>query len=181
MKIILIGMKGCGKTTIGMSLAKQLQVPFIDSDTALEKMHKQDSGEAIPVPEILKKYGEKYFNALETRAVECIAKEYSRTNVVFACGGRTPLQKENRAILAEFGTIIFLRVEMAVLLKRIRAQGIPAFFPYRDDPEKSLNELLAKRIPLYEELAHLTINVSEDTTEEVVATILKELRDHGKH
>lgn len=181
MKIVLIGMKGCGKTTIGMSLAKQLQVSFIDSDVAVEKVHKEDSGEAISVQGILKKYGEKYFNALETRTVECIAKEYGHTNFVFACGGRTPLGEENRAILAGLGTIIFLRVETAVLLKRIRTQGIPAFFPYQDDPEKSLDELLAKRMPVYEKLAHLTIYVGEDTTEEVIAAILKELGDHGEN
>ena len=181
MRIIFVGMKGCGKTTLGASLAERLQITFIDSDTEIEKMHKQEHGEALSFREIFKKYGGSYFNALDARTLRHIAKEFGNTDFVFACGGRTPLQAENQEILAGLGTIIFLHVEKTVLLRRILAQGIPAFFPYQNDPEKSLDELFRERLPAYKQLADLTIEVREGTSEELITTIMSELRYDGKY
>jgi shikimate kinase len=181
MRIILVGMKGCGKTTLGKLLAEQMQISFIDSDAYIEKMHEQERGEAIPFREIFKKYGEQYFSALDSKTLKHIAKEFGNTDFVFACGGRTPLQEENQEILSGLGKVIFLKVEKAVLLKRILAQGIPAFFPYPADPDKSLDELLTERLPAYKKLADITIDVSNGTSEEVINTILTELRAYGKN
>src|SRR5947209_8052307 len=181
MRIILIGMKGCGKTTLGTLLAERLQIPFIDSDTEIEKMHERGRGEALPFRQIFKQYGEKYFHALDTRTLKHIAQEFGNTDFVFACGGRTPLQEENQEILPGLGKIFFLQVEKAVLLKRILAQGIPAFFPYPDDPEKSLDELLRERVPVYKKLADVTIDVGEGTAEEAIQTIMTELRNYGQN
>jgi shikimate kinase len=181
MRIILIGMKGCGKTTIGTLLAEKLRVPFIDSDTEIEKMHKRDKGEALSFRQIFKQHGETYFHALDTRTLKHIAREFGKRDFVFACGGRTPLQEENQEILPRLGKIVFLHVDRDVLLKRILAQGIPAFFPYQDDPERSLDELLTERVPAYKRVADLSIDVGEETSEEVVHAILTELRayDHN--
>ena len=181
MRIILIGMKGCGKTTLGTLLAAKLQIPFIDSDTEIEKTHKRDRGEAISFREIFKQYGEQYFRALDTRTLKHIAQELGNTDFVFACGGQTPLQEENQEILSGLGQIIYLEVEKAVLLKRILAQGTPAFFPYPDDPEKSLDELLTERLPLYKKLAGVTIDISEGTSEELIHSIMAELKDDDKN
>lgn len=181
MRIILIGMKGCGKTTLGTLLAEKLQISFIDSDTEIEKTYGREKGEAISFRQVFKKYGEKYFRALETRTLKHIANEYSNTDFVFACGGRTPLQEENQEILPGLGKIIFLNVEKDVLLKRILAQGIPAFFPYQGDPDRSLDELLMERVPAYKKLADVTIDASEGTSEELVHTIMTELKDYDKN
>jgi shikimate kinase len=181
MRIIFIGMKGCGKTTLGSLLAERLQIAFIDADTEIEKMHKQECGETISFREIFRKYGAAYFHALDTRTLKHIANEFGNTDFVFACGGRTPLQEENQEILVGLGTIIFLYIEKAVLLKRILPQGIPAFFRYQDDPEKSLDELFKERLPIYRKLADITIDVSEGTSEDFIDTIMTELADHDKH
>jgi shikimate kinase len=174
-------MKGCGKTTIGRLLAETLQVPFIDADTEIEHMHRWERGETLSFRQIFKQYGETYFQALDTRTLKHIAREFEHMDYVFACGGRTPLQEENREILPQLGTIIFLHVDKPVLLKRILAQGIPAFFPYQDDAEKSLDELLTQRVPAYKTVADLTIDVGEGTSEEVMHTILKELRAYDQN
>ena len=180
-RILLIGMKGCGKTTIGRLLAEKLRVPFIDSDTEIEQMHRRERSEALSSGQILKQYGETYFHALEIRALKHVAREIEKTDFVFACGGRTPLQEENQEILPQLGTIIFLHTDKVVLLKRILAQGIPSFFPYQDDAEKSLDELLTQRMPAYKKLADLTIVVGEGTPEEVMHTILTELRAYDQN
>ncbi len=181
MRIIFIGMKGGGKTTLGKLLAEKLHIPFLDCDAYLEKMHEQDHGEALSPSEILKKYGEKYFSALETKTLKQLAKEFGHTDFVLSCGGRTPLQEENQEILSGLGKIFFLQVEKAVLLQRLLAQGIPSFFPYPDNPEKSLDELLVKRLPAYKKLADVTIDASKRTSEELLHTIMMELNDDDKN
>ena len=162
-------------------MAEKLRVPFIDSDTEIEQMHRRERSEALSSGQILKQYGETYFHALEIRALKQVAREIEKTDFVFACGGRTPLQEENQEILPQLGTIIFLHTDKVVLLKRILAQGIPSFFPYQDDAEKSLDELLTQRMPAYKKLADLTIVVGEGTPEEVMHTILTELRAYDQN
>lgn len=180
MSIVLIGMKGCGKTTLGRLLAKKLQLSFIDSDAAIEQMHQQEKGEALPFREIFKRYGEAYFSTLETRTLQHIAQESETTQFVLACGGQTPLREGNQQILSSLGSIVFLQVDESVLLKRILTQGMPAFFPYPHDPERSLHELLAQRLPVYKRLADIIVDVSTGTPGEAAYTILAELK-HDKH
>lgn len=175
MRIVLIGMKGCGKTTIGTLLAERLHIPFIDSDAEIEKIYQLTTGEALPFRQIFKQHGEAYFHALEISALKHIVQEFGQANVILACGGRTPLQEQNQALLAELGEIIFLNLEKTILLKRILAQGIPAFFRYPDDPERSLNELLSERLPVYKKLADRTLDIGAEAPEEVVHTILTEI------
>ncbi|HLI07313.1 MAG TPA: shikimate kinase [Ktedonobacteraceae bacterium] len=181
MRMILIGMKGCGKTTIGKMLAKTLDVPFLDADSEIESMHRRERGESLSFRQIFQRYGAAYFHALDARALLNLAHERASSDFVFACGGRTPLQQGNQAILARLGTVLFLNVEKSVLLRRILAQGIPAFFPYPDDPERSLDELLRERAPVYKRLAHLTVNIGEETCRQVVQMILRELRAYEQH
>ena len=181
MRIVLIGMKGSGKTTTGKVLADHLQVPFIDADAEIEHMHRRERGEALAFRQIFQQYGTTYFQALETRTLQHMARECEHTDYVFACGGGTPLQAENREILPRLGIIIYLDVDRAVLLKRILAHGIPAFFPYQDDAEKSLDVLLAEREPVYKAIADLTIAVGEGSSREAMQTILKELSAYEQH
>lgn len=180
MSIVLIGMKGCGKTTLGKLLAQKLQLTFIDSDAAIEQMHWQEKGEALPFREIFKRYGGEYFSALEARTLQHIAQEGKTMQFVLACGGQTPLREKNQQVLRKLGPIVFLQIDEPVLLKRILAQGVPAFFPYPDDPAKSLHELLAERLPIYKKLADITIDASVNTPDEAVHTILAELK-YDKH
>jgi shikimate kinase len=169
-RIILIGMKGCGKTTVGILLAKNLLVPFIDCDAEIEKAHQQAQGETLPFRQIFARYGGEYFHALEVAALRNIARAGEKTDFVLSCGGSTPLSQENQEILLGLGKIIFLNVEKGVLLKRILAQGIPAF---------SWEVLLEERLPIYRQCAEITINVAEETPEMLVSTILEKVRSYG--
>lgn len=179
MSIILIGMKGCGKTTVGTFLAQSLAVPFIDCDAEIEKVCQQETGETLPFRQIFARYGEEYFHKLEVKALRKIAREGEKAHFVLSCGGRTPLNQENQEILRGLGKIIFLNVERAILLQRILAHGIPAFFPYQDNAQKSLDVLLEERLPVYRQCADIMLNVGEDTPEAIVSTILEEVGDYG--
>lgn len=171
-QIILIGMKACGKTTIGQKLADKIRARFIELDEEIEKFHTKIKKEKLPVREIFKKHGENYFRKLETNSLSKLGKEL-KTNFVLSCGGGTPLFSNNKIILKKLGKIIFLNTDKNELLKRIIKTGIPTFFLYPENPEKSLDELLKQRIPIYNEIAEVTLEISKKTPDEIVSEIIK--------
>ena len=180
MRIILIGMKGCGKTTLGTRLAQRLAVPFIDSDAEIERTHRQERGEALSFRQIFTRYGAAYFRALDTRMLQRVAEEYGEREFVLSCGGQTPLQEENQPVLTRLGTVVYLQAARDVLLRRILAQGVPASFPYPDDPARSLDVLLAERLPIYTKLAHITLDTSNGRIDDLVSTLITELQNYDK-
>lgn len=172
-KIILIGMKGCGKTTIGKLLAKKLNIDFIDSDLEIENLHKLKNNENLSFREIYKKYGEVYFNCLDRECLLSIYEKSKNKNFVLACAGRTPLKKSNQEILVKMGEIIYIKPDMQVLYERITKNGIPAFFPYQDNPRKSFEELIKQREPVYKKIADITIESGDLSPEEIIAKLIK--------
>lgn len=175
MNIVLIGMKGCGKTTVGNLLAQSLAVPFIDCDAEIEKICQQEKGETLPFRQIFARYGTAYFHELEAQALRKIVQDGEKARFVLSCGGGTPLYQENQEILRKAGKIVFLDVAKDILLQRILAHGIPAFFPYQDNPQQSLDVLLAERLPIYQQCADITLHIAEDAPEAIVATILQQV------
>lgn len=165
-------MKGCGKTTVGKILSQKWGIPFVELDNEIEKKHFIDRKEKLSFREIFKKYGKKYFRDLETDTLLEILKIWKDKDFIFACGGGTPLKNKNRKILKNMGKNIFLDVNKDVLLERILKDGIPSFFPYPDDPEKSLDELLSRRLPIYQGLAEFTFTIDKETPEEIVNKFL---------
>ncbi|MDQ2887479.1 MAG: hypothetical protein M3Y39_15505, partial [Chloroflexota bacterium] len=83
-------------------------------------------------------------------------------------------------ILAHLGTVVYLQVARHVLLQRILAQGVPASFPYPDDAARSLDVLLAERLPIYTKLADITFDTSSGQVDELVATLIMELQTYDK-
>src|SRR3989337_583465 len=101
--IILMGMKGCGKSTVGRLLAKKLNTDFLDSDKVMEKLHAQKKKTVMSVRDIFKKYGQHYFESLDTAALKGIKKNYQGKQYVLACSGRTPLNEKNQKMLKKMG------------------------------------------------------------------------------
>ena len=170
--IILIGMKACGKSTVGKLLAKKLGINFIELDQKIEKNHLTSKKEKLNFRKIFKKYGENYFRQLESDTLKKITQEKKDSKFVLSCGGGTPLNEDNQKILKKLGKVIFLNAEEEILLPRIIRNGIPAFFPYQNDPKKSLSELLEKRRPIYKTVANKIINFKSELPETLVNTIL---------
>ncbi len=172
-KIILIGMKSSGKSTIGKILARKLGLGFTDMDARIERLHWEQKGEKLRFRDIFGKYGKDYFRSLETAALQALANDREEAPSVLATGGGLPLAEENRALLGGLGVVVFLDVHQDVLLSRILTGGIPAFFPYPDDPARSLAEILALRRPIYRALAHLTVECRAETPETIADRIIK--------
>jgi shikimate kinase len=174
-RIILIGMKASGKTSVGRALAARLDIPFIDLDAWLEQAHEAETGERLPFREIYRTHGGDYFRRLERTTLAHLGQPGTLPRFVLAVGGGTPLTEANRHALRALGTVVWLDPEPAVLLARIVRDGLPAFFPYPDDPARSLDELLAARRPLYQQAAHLNLPCGSEPPDLLARNILAHL------
>ncbi len=142
--LILIGMPGAGKSTIGVILAKTLGMDFLDTDLAICK----ETGKTLQT--ILDESGQEYFLDLESRIVSSLHP----TRTVIATGGSVPLRNGAMEHLKATGRVIYLKVELEELRRRlsnIKTRGI-AF-----GPGENLDTLYAHRSPIYESWADVTI------------------------
>ena len=160
--IIIIGMPGAGKSTIGLRLAKILGMNFIDTDIVIE----ETSGRSLQ--DILDKDGIDAFLAIEESTILSL----NCTTSVIATGGSVVLSGKSMEHLKRSGRVIYLSLgfdEMVQRLKNITTRGIVL-------PEgQSLSDLYHQRIPLYERYADLTIDCSEGDSESIIRKVIHEL------
>jgi shikimate kinase len=159
--LILVGMMGAGKTTVGRLLARRLKRSFHDADEEIERR----CGVRIPV--IFEIEGEAGFRARESQV---IAELCALDNAVLATGGGAVLAEENRRRIATHGTVIYLHARPSHLWQRVRHDRNRPLLA-TPDPLRKLEELYAERDPLYREVADLVI----DTGKQSVQTLAKEL------
>lgn len=155
--IILIGMPGCGKSTVGKALAASLGMEFADSDSQIE----EDAG--CTIPEIFQTKGEEEFRRLETAALAKLAK---RSSYVIATGGGCVTRPENLPILRQNGVILWVKRDISSL----PSEGRPL------SQSTPLEEMHRVRQPLYRSFADITVENSL-SIESVVTQIIKQLED----
>lgn len=149
--IVLIGMPGCGKTTLGRYLAEMLNRDFIDADSEIEK----DAGQTIPE---LFAVSEEHFREQETKTVRRLAKLESK---VLAMGGGVVLRQENIDCLKENGLVIFLDRSPADIIGDVDIQTRPLLAAGR----QRIYDLYAQREALYRQAADITVQNKGDLTE----------------
>jgi len=159
--LVLVGMMGAGKTTVGRLLARRLKRSFYDSDEEIERR----CGVRIPV--IFDIEGEAGFRAREAQA---IAELCALDGVVLATGGGAVLAEENRRQLAANGTVVYLHARPGHLWQRVRHDRNRPLLA-TPDPQRKLEELYAVRDPLYREVADIVM----DTGRQSVQTLAKDL------
>ena len=151
--VILVGMPGAGKSSIGRRLAARLGVPFLDADTEIE------AAAGLPITEIFSRYGEAHFRDGERRV---IARLVSGPPVVLATGGGAFVDAGTRAALRRAGTVtIWLQCSHATLLRRVVGRGHRPMF-LGADPGGVLDRLMAARHPLYAE-ADIVVSCSDES------------------
>lgn len=161
-RLVLVGMMGAGKTTVGRRLAERLGWEYLDSDEQVAEV----TGRTVP--EIFAADGEDAFRTVEARVLAA-ALGGPRPVVVSAAGG-VVLSEANRSLLAASGTVVWLRCDPAVLAERVGAgEGRPLL---DDDPPAVLARLATERRDLYAQLAAATVDVDDLTPAEVVDRIL---------
>ena len=138
--VALIGMPGCGKSTIGLALAQAMGRPFVDIDKKIE------SAAGCGIPEIFAKEGEQAFRRLETKI---LGEEAARSGMVIATGGGIVTQPENRALLRQNSLIVYLKRE----LHELATDGRPL------SKDNGIQILAERRLPLYEDWSDCAIPV----------------------
>jgi len=165
--IVLIGLMGAGKSSVGRRLAKRLDLPFSDADQEIEK------AADCTIEEIFARHGEAAFRAGERRV---IGRLLDGPPQVLATGGGAFMDRETRAAISEKGISIWLRADLDVLLERVlRRDNRPLL--KQGDPEQILRRLMAERDPVYAQ-ADLTATSGQGPHEDVVEDIVEALQRH---
>jgi shikimate kinase len=163
--IVLVGMMGVGKSSIGRRLAARLGVPFVDADSEIE------TAAGMSIPDIFARHGEAYFRNGEARV---IARLLESGPQVLASGGGAVMNADTRATIKAKGVSIWLKAEFDVLMRRIAKRKNERPMLQTDDPSETLRQLLITREPFYA-LADLTVQSREAPHETIVAEIMRAL------
>lgn len=163
--LILIGMMGSGKSTVGRRLAALLGRPFVDADTVLE----QRCG--VPISTIFELEGEAGFRKREAQLIAELAQP---SGSVLATGGGAVIDADSRALLHREGFVIYLQAGVSDLWHRLRRdRGRPLL--RGPDPRGRIESLVSIRDPFYREAAHLVITTGRQPVERAVADIMAAL------
>ena len=164
--IVLIGMAGSGKSTLGVLLAKALGIPFVDTDLILQER------ESNLLQNIINQYGIEEFLRKEEKALLTLDVD----ETVIATGGSAVYSPQAMQYLKENGTIVYLKVNYNEIEKRIRnitTRGIAI------EKGKTLRDIYDERIPLYEKYADIVVDSQGKDFEESLEGILKKLKEKG--
>ena len=162
--IVLVGMMGAGKSSIGRRLAVRLGLKFIDADSEIE------TAAGCSIDDIFELHGEKAFREGERRV---IARLLEAPAHVLATGGGAIMDPATRALIGEKGISIWLRANLDILVRRVSRRGNRPLLKNRDVREV-LKELMAERDPVYA-TADITVDTIDAPHETVVTEILRRL------
>ena len=158
MNIVLIGMMGSGKTSVGKEISKALSCKFIDTDECVEKK------EQMPIIDIIKSKGENYFRDIESEAIDVACKN---NNSVISTGGGCVLKPENINNLKENGDIWYLKCRLDMIDARI-TKNSSRYLLYNT----SIYDLYQKRKELYEEYSDYIIDSSDKSIQDICKIII---------
>lgn len=139
--VVLVGMMGAGKSTIGRRLAARLHLPFVDADQEIE------AAAGMSIPEIFAAHGEPYFRDGEARV---IARLLDSGPAILATGGGAFLRQETRERIARRGISLWLRADADVVLRRVKRRADRPLLQTAD-PAATIERLLAERTPFYQQ------------------------------
>jgi shikimate kinase len=165
--VVLVGLMGAGKSTIGRRLGHRLGLSFRDAD------HEIEAAAGMTIPEIFAIYGEAYFRDGERRVIARILQEGP---LVLATGGGAYMSEETRARIRERAVSIWLKADFDVLMRRVRKRSNRPLLQ-NPDPEGTMRRLMETRHPVYG-LADLTVESHEAPHERVVNEVVTALKHH---
>jgi shikimate kinase len=163
--IFLVGMMGAGKTTLGKAVAQRLGLAFVDTDRLLIERT------GVPVGTIFEIEGEEGFRKRESALLADVA---AADEQVVATGGGIVIAEENRRVMREAGTVIYLRARLERLWERTRHDSSRPLLA-TPDPRARLAELLEVREPLYRDAAHLVMETGAQSAATLAARIVAAL------
>lgn len=166
--IVLVGLMGAGKSSVGRRLASRLGLPFVDADNEVE------AAAGCTIEEMFETHGEQYFRDGERRV---IARLLNGPRQVLATGGGAYMDPSTRACIRERGIAVWLRAEHDVLMKRVKRRKDRPLLK-QGDPAETLRRLMEVRYPIYAE-ADITVDSGDGPHELVVEEIVRRLEQHA--
>ena len=163
--LVLVGLMGVGKTTVGRRLAKRLGLAFVDADEEIER------AAGLTVAEIFSRFGESYFRDGERRVITRLLEGKDQ---VIATGGGAFMNEETRALILEKATTIWLDADLDTLVKRVGRRNTRPLLK-SGDPAKILADLAATRNPVYA-TAHIHVIGNDSPHETTVEKIIEALQ-----
>ena len=171
--LALLGLRCSGKSTVGKALARTLARPFVDLDDEVLRLSRYAGWSAPSVGALLERAGAARFRDLEAAALRRWLEPCAR--VVLATGGGIVEREDNRVWLARSAFSVFLSVPVAVLRKRLVADPTPRPALLGQDAVSEVEELEARREPLYRDVADLVLECGDAPAEEIAARIASAL------
>src|SRR5512139_1766396 len=165
--IVLVGMMGVGKSTVGRRLAARLRLPFVDADTEIE------AAAGMTIREIFECHGEPHFRDGEARV---IARLLEGGPVVLATGGGAFMREETRRRIAARAVSIWLKADTETIMRRVRRRADRPLLQTAD-PEATVTRLLGEREPIYR-TAELTISSRDVPHDRIVEECMEALHAH---
>ncbi|MDB5559937.1 MAG: shikimate kinase [Enterovirga sp.] len=162
--LVLVGLMGAGKTTVGRRLATRLDLPFRDADIEIE------TAAGMPISDIFAIYGEPAFRDGERRVIARLLEEGP---LVLATGGGAYMDAETRTKIAAHGVCVWLKADHETLMRRVRRRSHRPLLA-NPDPEGTMRRLIAERYPVYAG-ADVTVESYDMPHEKVVAEVLRAL------
>ena len=173
MKVILIGYRATGKTTVGRRLSKQLKISFWDTDHLIEQT------EGLPIKDLIARDG---WSAFRRKEQEAIASLEGQELSVVATGGGAILAEENRLLFKRLGPVIYLKAFLPEILERLTRDAENNRVRPQFTTESLADEtvaVLAERIPLYESAADFTVDTEGKSVVRVADEIYEYLLETG--
>ncbi|MBZ0248342.1 MAG: shikimate kinase [Burkholderiales bacterium] len=168
--VFLVGMMGAGKSTVGRALARRLGREFVDCDREIVERT------GVPIATIFEIEGEAGFRRRESAVLAELA---GRPGAVIATGGGAVLAAENRRLMREHGTVVYLHADLDHLHERTRHDSARPLLATGDRRE-TLAALLAARDPLYRETAHVVVESGTPSAGSLAGRIAHVLEDHAR-
>ncbi|ENN89511.1 shikimate kinase protein [Rhizobium freirei PRF 81] len=155
--LVLVGLMGAGKSSVGRLVAQQLAIPFVDTDAEIERVSR------MTIAELFAAYGEQEFRALETRVIKRLLRGGPR---VVSTGGGAFINESTRQHVKRGSLSVWLKADLDVLWERVNKRDTRPLLK-TENPKQTLENLMNARYPIYAE-ADLTV-LSRDVSKEVMA------------
>ncbi|MEM8555394.1 MAG: shikimate kinase [Pseudomonadota bacterium] len=165
--VVLVGMMGSGKTSVGRTLARALDVPFVDSD------HEIETASSYQIPELFQRFGEVYFREKETQVLLRLLQDEPR---IIATGGGAYMNQSNQVNISKFGIAVWLNAELNLLWARVKGSKNRPLL-HTDDPYQTLSEINKTRAKIYAQapihVAAHSYHSPKETARDVVRALVK--------
>ena len=166
--VVLIGLMGAGKSSVGRRLAKTLEVPFVDADEEVER------AAGCSIEDIFRLYGESAFRDGEERVIARLLESGSQ---VLATGGGAFMNPRTRERIRQSAVSVWLRADLDLLVRRTSRRGGRPLLAH-GDPRATLERLMSERYPVYAE-ADVTVDTTDENIERMVGRILDSLQERA--